>query len=97
MNWVLFNYCGGWLSGSVDIIFTGYDTGIEVGKVVNYQRSLNIQKDNILEDCLLVYEMNGQPLPKKHGFPLRLMVPDWYGMASVKYLKEIDFVPYRFR
>ena len=33
--------------------------------------------------------MNGVPLPPQHGAPLRLVVPDWYGMASVKWLKEI--------
>lgn len=89
--------CGGFKEGAVDILFTGYDIGVESGKVVNYERSLNIEKDHILDDCLLVYEMNGQPLPKKHGFPLRLMVPGWYGMASVKYLKKIEVIPYRFR
>jgi DMSO/TMAO reductase YedYZ molybdopterin-dependent catalytic subunit len=91
------NHCGGYTENAIDIIFTGADTGIESGDVINYQRSLNIEKDHILDDCLLIYEMNGQPLPKKHGFPLRLMVPGWYGMASVKYLKEIEVVPYRFR
>jgi DMSO/TMAO reductase YedYZ molybdopterin-dependent catalytic subunit len=89
-------YCGGIKETAVDIIFTGYDLGIESGKVIHYERSLNISSDNILEDCILAYEMNKQPLPKKHGFPLRLMVPGWYGMASVKYLKEIKVVPYRF-
>lgn len=89
--------CGGFSSGAVDVVFTGYDIGIEDGKVINYQRSLNIETDDILDDCYLIYEMNGQPLPKKHGFPLRLMVPGYYGMCSVKYLKHIDVIPYRFR
>jgi DMSO/TMAO reductase YedYZ molybdopterin-dependent catalytic subunit len=36
--------------------------------------------------------MNGEPLPPSHGFPLRLVVPDWYGMASVKWLRSITAV-----
>ena len=91
------NTCGEFAQEAVDIVFTGSDTGIENGKVMSYQRSLNIANDDILDDCLLIYEMNGQPLPKKHGFPLRLMVPGWYGMASVKYLNKIEVIPYRFR
>ena len=35
---------------------------------------------------LLAYEMNGAPLPPQHGFPLRLLVPGWYGMTNVKWL-----------
>jgi DMSO/TMAO reductase YedYZ molybdopterin-dependent catalytic subunit len=39
---------------------------------------------------LLVYEMNGEPLPTDHGFPLRAIVPGWYGMDSVKWLTRIE-------
>ncbi|NJO23223.1 MAG: sulfite oxidase [Sphingomonadales bacterium] len=42
------------------------------------------------EHSLLVWAMNGQPLLPQHGFPLRLIVPGWYGMASVKWLKRIE-------
>ena len=38
---------------------------------------------------LLAYEVNGAPLPPQHGFPLRLIVPGWYGMTSVKWLARI--------
>jgi DMSO/TMAO reductase YedYZ molybdopterin-dependent catalytic subunit len=38
---------------------------------------------------LLAYEMNGAPLPPQHGYPVRLIVPGWYGMAHVKWLREI--------
>src|SRR4029453_17032981 len=38
---------------------------------------------------ILAYEMNGQPLPPQHGYPLRLVVPGWYGMTSVKWVKAI--------
>jgi DMSO/TMAO reductase YedYZ molybdopterin-dependent catalytic subunit len=40
-------------------------------------------------DVLLAYRMNGEPLPGRHGFPLRAVVPGWYGMASVKWLHRI--------
>ena len=42
------------------------------------------------DDVLLVHAMNGQPLLPQHGFPLRLIVPGWYGMASVKWLHRIE-------
>jgi DMSO/TMAO reductase YedYZ molybdopterin-dependent catalytic subunit len=38
------------------------------------------------------YEMNGQPLPASHGYPIRLLTPGWYGMASVKWLTSIEIV-----
>jgi sulfane dehydrogenase subunit SoxC len=38
---------------------------------------------------LLAYELNGRPLPPQHGFPLRLVVPGWYGMTNVKWLERI--------
>jgi DMSO/TMAO reductase YedYZ molybdopterin-dependent catalytic subunit len=41
---------------------------------------------------LLAYEMNGTPLPPQHGFPLRLVVPGWYGMTNVKWLERIELV-----
>ncbi len=40
--------------------------------------------------------MNGQPLLPQHGAPLRLLVPGWYGMTSVKWLTRIEAVPDRF-
>ena len=41
---------------------------------------------------LLAYEMNGEPLPAEHGFPLRAVVPGWYGMDSVKWLTRIEIL-----
>ena len=43
-------------------------------------------------DVLLAYEMNGRPLEPQHGFPLRLLVPGWYGMTQVKWLSRIDAI-----
>src|SRR5439155_20390513 len=43
------------------------------------------------------YKVNGQFLPPQHGFPLRLIVPGWYGMTSVKWLRSIDLVSQPFQ
>ncbi|MGW4340420.1 molybdopterin-dependent oxidoreductase [Rhodococcus koreensis] len=47
-------------------------------------------------DALLAYAMNGERLPVQHGYPVRLIVPGWYGVASVKWLTEIEAVDRRF-
>lgn len=49
------------------------------------------------DEVMLVYEANGIPLPAQHGFPLRLIVPNWYGMTSVKWLKSITAITEPFR
>ena len=76
---------------AVEVLFTGLDRGIDGGIEQQYQRSLSVE-DALGEDLLLAYEMNGAPLPPQHGFPLRLVVPGWYGMTSVKWLAEIEVV-----
>ena len=43
-------------------------------------------------EALLAYAMNGEPLPAQHGFPLRLVVPGWYAVASVKWLTDIELI-----
>ncbi len=72
----------------VDLVFTGADHGVERGVVQEYQRGLP-RDDALREEVLLAYEMNGAPLPPQHGFPLRLVIPGWYGMAHVKWLTRI--------
>jgi DMSO/TMAO reductase YedYZ molybdopterin-dependent catalytic subunit len=52
-----------------------------------FARSIPLSK--ALEDCILAYEMNGRPLPREHGFPVRLIVPGWYGVNNVKWLSEL--------
>ncbi len=76
---------------AVEIVFTGLDRGIEGGEEQSYQRSLGLH-DALMPHVLLAYEMNGAPLPPQHGFPLRLLVPGWYGMTSVKWLAAIEVV-----
>jgi DMSO/TMAO reductase YedYZ molybdopterin-dependent catalytic subunit len=81
--------------GSVELVFTGADHGIEKGDEHDYARSLSIE-DAMRPDVLLAYEMNGRPLEPQHGAPLRLLVPGWYGMTHVKWLVRIDAVTERF-
>jgi DMSO/TMAO reductase YedYZ molybdopterin-dependent catalytic subunit len=68
------------------VVFTGLDRGVEGGVEQDYARSLS-RAD--CEGALLAYACNGVPLPPQHGFPLRLVVPGWYGMTSVKWLTRI--------
>ena len=76
---------------AVEILFTGLDKGIQGEEVQYYQRSLKIDEAT-RDEVLLVYSMNGQPLPPQHGYPLRLIVPGWYGMTSVKWLDRIEAI-----
>lgn len=79
-------------SSAREIILEGADEGEikapprPAGKI-HYSRSLPVEKAN--GDVLLAYEMNGEPLTATHGFPLRAVVPGWYGMAAVKWLTQI--------
>jgi DMSO/TMAO reductase YedYZ molybdopterin-dependent catalytic subunit len=81
----------GVLDGAVEAVFTGLDHGFEGEEELDYQRSLSLM-DAHRPEVLLAYEMNGQALPPQHGFPLRLVVPGWYGMTSVKWLGRIMLV-----
>ncbi|MCH5671223.1 sulfite oxidase [Streptomyces gilvus] len=76
---------------AVDVVFTGADHGVERGVEQDYQRSLSMDVATGTEpEVLLAYAMNGAPLPPQHGHPLRLVVPGWYGMAQVKWLRQVD-------
>jgi DMSO/TMAO reductase YedYZ molybdopterin-dependent catalytic subunit len=55
---------------------------------VHFARSIPMAK--AMNDVLLAWEMNGEPLTPAHGFPLRAIVPGWYGMASIKWLQRIS-------
>jgi len=58
---------------------------------LRFERSLQLD-DARDGDVLLAYAMNGEPLPIEHGYPLRLIVPRWYAVASVKWLTEIELI-----
>jgi DMSO/TMAO reductase YedYZ molybdopterin-dependent catalytic subunit len=74
--------------GATEVVFTGRDRGIQGDVEHAYARSLPLE-DALRDEVLLAYEVNGQALPPQHGYPLRLVVPGWYGMTHVKWLDEI--------
>jgi DMSO/TMAO reductase YedYZ molybdopterin-dependent catalytic subunit len=74
---------------AVEIAFHGADRGIDAGVEHDFARSLS-RSEALREDVLVAYAMNGAPLPPQHGAPLRLVVPRWYGMASVKWLRTVE-------
>ena len=75
---------------AVDVMPQGLDDrlvtdGVDYGHV---RRPLPVAK--ALDDTLLAYEMNSEPLPPDHGFPVRLVVPGWIGVASIKWVGQIE-------
>ena len=76
---------------AVEVLFTGADRGVEGGVEQAYQRSVAVEVATS-EGVLLAYELNGAPLPPQHGFPLRVVVPGWYGMTNVKWLSAITVI-----
>jgi DMSO/TMAO reductase YedYZ molybdopterin-dependent catalytic subunit len=85
------------LANAVEVVCTGADAGTtaDPGGRIAYERSLPIA-DAMQEDVLLAYAMNGEDLPREHGAPLRLVMPGWYGMASVKWLARLHLVERKF-
>lgn len=73
---------------AVEVLFVGADNGRVGDQVTSYARSLPLETA-LSDEVWLVWALNGQPLPAAHGYPLRLMVAGWYGMAAVKWLTEI--------
>jgi sulfane dehydrogenase subunit SoxC len=73
---------------AVEVVFGGLDQGVEGGVAQRYERSLPLAECRRPE-VLLAWAVNGQPLPPQHGWPLRLLVPGWYGMTSVKWLARV--------
>jgi DMSO/TMAO reductase YedYZ molybdopterin-dependent catalytic subunit len=75
---------------AVDVQPSGLDPnyvtgGVDLGPV---RRPMPARK--ALDDVLLAYEMNGEPLPPDHGFPVRVLVPGWIGIASIKWVGRIE-------
>jgi DMSO/TMAO reductase YedYZ molybdopterin-dependent catalytic subunit len=84
--------------GAIEVVFFGHDrkeevlrpmTKSELKVEVPFGRSLSLA-DAQRPDLILAYERNGEPLEERNGFPLRLIVPGWYGIANVKWLKRIE-------
>ena len=80
-------------TGAREVLFRGADCGSVTGRQesIRFERSLQLGHARN-EDVLLAYAMNGEPLPVLHGSPVRLIVPRWYAVASVKWLTEIDVI-----
>ena len=86
---------------ATELAFEGADSGepskpSKPGKPIKFSRSIPLERARN-GDVLLAYKMNGQPLPQAHGFPIRAIVPGWYGMASVKWLARIVAVTQSYR
>ena len=75
-------------AAAVDVLFAGLDRGVEAEIEQRYERSLPLA-EALEAGAVVAYEMNGAPIPPQHGFPVRLVVPGWYGMTNVKWLAEI--------
>jgi DMSO/TMAO reductase YedYZ molybdopterin-dependent catalytic subunit len=80
-----------------EVVFRGADQGTLPGATqsIHFERSLKLDLARD-PDVLLAYAMNGEPLPVQHGYPLRLVMPDWYAVASVKWLTEIEAIDHSF-
>jgi DMSO/TMAO reductase YedYZ molybdopterin-dependent catalytic subunit len=74
-----------------EVVFRGADGGTVEGhkEPIRFERSLRLDQTREAE-ALLVYAMNGESLPVQHGYPVRMIVPGWYAVASVKWLTEIE-------
>jgi DMSO/TMAO reductase YedYZ molybdopterin-dependent catalytic subunit len=83
-----------------EVVFWGADAGEQVWRektiTEQFARSMSLA-DAMNPDNLLVYEMNGEPLPPLHGFPVRLILPGWYGIANVKWLSRIEVMDRRYQ
>lgn len=82
-------------SRAKEVVFYGADHGIDAGIIHHFARSLSMA-NAMHDDVMLVWQMNAQPLLPQHGFPVRLIVPGWYGMASVKWINNIKIIDHHF-
>jgi DMSO/TMAO reductase YedYZ molybdopterin-dependent catalytic subunit len=89
----------GMQDGAKEVVFWAADAGEQTWRELtiteHFARSLSLD-DSMNPDILLAYEMNGEPLPQLHGFPLRLIIPGWYGVANVKWLTHIEVLDRRY-
>jgi DMSO/TMAO reductase YedYZ molybdopterin-dependent catalytic subunit len=74
-----------------EVVFTGLDRGVQGDVEHDYERSLPLE-EALRDEVLLAWSVNGGDLPPQHGYPLRVVVPGWYGMTHVKWLRSISVV-----
>jgi DMSO/TMAO reductase YedYZ molybdopterin-dependent catalytic subunit len=79
--------------GAAEVLFRGWDSGALDADAdpIAFERSLTID-DARESEALLAYAMNGEALPVHHGYPLRVVMPGWYAVASVKWLRDIEVI-----
>ncbi|GGR71457.1 hypothetical protein GCM10008959_36400 [Deinococcus seoulensis] len=77
-------------SGSVQVQFQSLDKGAGApgSGGADYKKSLNVN-DPVLDECIVAYAMNGQPLPMVNGFPVRLVVPSYF---ATYWMKPLSFI-----
>ena len=78
-----------------EVVFFGMDVEEDAERTSPHGRSIHVQ-DALAPEGMLAFAMNGQPLPAEQGFPLRLILPGWYGMAQVKWLTRIEVLDRRY-
>lgn len=85
------------LPEATHIIFTGADSGEVEGRAQPeaFARAIPL-RDPVVREIILAWSMNGQGLAPEHGAPLRVVVPGWYAVSSVKWLNRIEFVSHEF-
>ena len=88
-------YTPGWSSGKTGVTEPDLDGGLDLTITEQFARSMSLE-EALGRDNLLCYEMNGDPLPPEHGFPIRLIAPGWYGVANVKWLTRIEVMDHRY-
>jgi DMSO/TMAO reductase YedYZ molybdopterin-dependent catalytic subunit len=83
--------------GAQEVVFDGADRGLEPGhpELMNFSRSLPLAKA-MDGDTLIALRMNGDWLEPNHGAPMRLFVPGWYGVASVKWLRAMRVIDHAY-
>jgi DMSO/TMAO reductase YedYZ molybdopterin-dependent catalytic subunit len=69
--------------------------GLDLTVTEQFARSMSLA-EAMAPDNLICFEMNGAPLPREHGYPIRLIAPGWYGVANVKWLTRIEVTSQRF-
>jgi DMSO/TMAO reductase YedYZ molybdopterin-dependent catalytic subunit len=83
----------GVLDDAIEVAFYGADVGEETVReqtiTQHFARTMTVE-DAMSPYNMLCYEMNSESLPQRHGFPVRLIAPGWYGVANVKWLQRIE-------
>src|SRR5581483_11721086 len=80
-------------STAIEVLCDGADTPL--GTMEDLRRTITIKKA-LDPDTMLAYEMNGEPLPLQHGFPLRLIAPGWAGDSWIKWLQHIELLDHEY-